>query len=234
MINQPAMANLLALDTATEACSVALHWNGEIFHHFELCPREHTQKILPMIEQILAQAGVSLTQLDAIAFGQGPGSFTGVRIGVAAAQGLGFGANLPLLGVSTLAAMAQQAIEQCTHSHVIAAIDARMGEIYHAIYRNEQGIATLQGSEQVTAPDQLEYQSDLVACAVGTGWQSYPQQLQEHYPKAEQLDIALPRAYDMLKLANVDYQQGRVQDAESAQPVYLRDKVTWKKLPGRE
>lgn len=100
---------ILAIDTATEACSVALWNNGTINAHFELCPREHTQRILPMVQEILAASGVSLNEIDALAFGRGPGSFTGVRIGIGIAQGLALGANLPMIGVSTLATMAQGA-----------------------------------------------------------------------------------------------------------------------------
>ncbi len=93
---------ILAIDTATEACSVALYNQGETLAHFELCAREHTQRILPMVQQILAEAGLTLNQLDALAFGRGPGSFTGVRIGIGIAQGLAFGAELPMTAVSTL------------------------------------------------------------------------------------------------------------------------------------
>lgn len=98
---------ILAIDTATEACSVALWNNGTINAHFELCPREHTQRILPMVQEILAASGASLNEIDALAFGRGPGSFTGVRIGIGIAQGLALGANLPMIGISTLATMAQ-------------------------------------------------------------------------------------------------------------------------------
>lgn len=100
---------ILAIDTATEACSVALWNQGETHALFELCPREHTQRILPMVQQVLAESGVTLAELDALAFGRGPGSFTGVRIGIGIAQGLALGADLPMLGVSTLQTMAQGA-----------------------------------------------------------------------------------------------------------------------------
>lgn len=119
---------ILALDTATEACSVALWNDGEIHSLFEICPREHTQRILPMVQQVLADSGLTLKDLDALAFGQGPGSFTGVRIGIGIAQGLALGADLPLLGVSSLAAMAQGAFRQMQATQVLAAIDARMGK----------------------------------------------------------------------------------------------------------
>lgn len=98
---------ILAIDTATEACSVALWNDGNITSHFELCPREHTQRILPLVQDILTAGNVTLTDIDALAFGRGPGSFTGVRIGIGIAQGLALGANLPMIGVSTLATMAQ-------------------------------------------------------------------------------------------------------------------------------
>lgn len=100
---------ILAIDTATEACSVALWNDGTIKAHFELCPREHTQRILPMVQEITAAGDLTLTDIDATAFGRGPGSFTGVRIGIGIAQGLALGANLPMIGVSTTATMAQGA-----------------------------------------------------------------------------------------------------------------------------
>ena len=123
---------ILAIDTATEACSVALWNDGTIKAHFELCPREHTQRILPMVEEILAAGDLTLTDIDALAFGRGPGSFTGVRIGIGIAQGLALGANLPMIGVSTLATMAQGAWRKNGATRVLAAIDARMGEVYWA------------------------------------------------------------------------------------------------------
>ncbi|OZB42500.1 MAG: tRNA (adenosine(37)-N6)-threonylcarbamoyltransferase complex dimerization subunit type 1 TsaB, partial [Alishewanella sp. 34-51-39] len=124
----------LALDTSTEACSVALALDGQILALDEVCPQQHSKRILPMIQQLLADAGVSLNQLDGIIFGRGPGSFTGVRIGVSVAQGLAFGADLPVFGVSTLAAMAQAAAVQQNATEVIAAIDARMAEVYIAAF----------------------------------------------------------------------------------------------------
>ncbi|WP_115175333.1 tRNA (adenosine(37)-N6)-threonylcarbamoyltransferase complex dimerization subunit type 1 TsaB, partial [Yersinia ruckeri] len=120
---------ILAIDTATEACSVALWNDGAILAHFELCAREHTQRILPLV-QLLTESGLALSQLDALAFGRGPGSFTGVRIGIGIGQGLALGANLPMIGISTLQTMAQGAFRQIGATRVLAAIDARMGEVY--------------------------------------------------------------------------------------------------------
>ncbi len=132
---------ILAIDTATEACSAALWNDGTLSAHFEICPREHTQRILPLVQEVLTESGTTLSELDALAFGRGPGSFTGVRIGIGIAQGLALGAELPMIGVSTLATMAQGAWRKTGATRVLAAIDARMGEVYWAEYqRDEQGV----------------------------------------------------------------------------------------------
>lgn len=128
-------SNILALDASTEALSIVLHFQGQTFHHFEECPQQHSQKILPLVDELLTKANCKLKDLDVIGFGQGPGSFTGVRISVAIAQGLAYSTNLPLVGVSTLAIMAQQAFEQNGSLSVYPSIDARMGEIYFAHYQ---------------------------------------------------------------------------------------------------
>lgn len=229
------MANILAIDTATEACSVALQWQERQFECFEECPREHTKKILPMVEHVLKEANVKLEELDAIAYGQGPGSFTGVRIGVAAAQGMAFGADLPLIGVSTLAAMANRVMREQRVCVVVAAIDARMGEIYHAIYQQKDGLPLLVGEEQVIDAALLDEDLSLNGAGVGTGWLTYHEILSSKYPHfLNSVEIRLPHAYDMLDIAQNLYDSKSILRAEQATPVYLRDKVTWKKLPGRE
>ncbi len=145
---------IMAIDTATEACSVALWDNGKTSALFELCPREHTQRILPMVSEILTESGVALSAMDALAFGRGPGSFTGVRIGIGIAQGLALGAELPMVGVSTLMTMAQGAWRVSGATRVLAAIDARMGEVYWAEYqRDEQGVWHGEETEAVLKPD---------------------------------------------------------------------------------
>ena len=121
---------LLAIDTSTEGCSVALLNGSELLHLDEVCPQQHSKRVLPMVQQLLNESGLILQQLDGIVFGRGPGSFTGVRIGVGVTQGLAFGADLPVYGVSTLAAMAQAAYRLHGAKQVISAIDARMAEIY--------------------------------------------------------------------------------------------------------
>ena len=129
---------LLALDTATEACSVALLRGGEKTHLAQFAQREHTKHILPMVDEILAQAGITLHQVDALVFGRGPGSFTGVRIGAGIAQGLAFGADLPVIPVSNLVAMAQTAYVQYQAENVLTAIDARMNEVYFAQWQAQK------------------------------------------------------------------------------------------------
>ncbi|AIN17825.1 MULTISPECIES: tRNA (adenosine(37)-N6)-threonylcarbamoyltransferase complex dimerization subunit type 1 TsaB [Yersinia] len=228
---------ILAIDTATEACSVALWNNGEVQAIFELCPREHTQRILPMVQQVLAESGLSLQQLDALAFGRGPGSFTGVRIGIGIGQGLALGADLPMIGVSTLQTMAQGAFRLTGSTRVLAAIDARMGEVYWGEFeRNDQGQWLGDASEAVMTPPQaLEHAQALSGtwATVGTGWQTYPDLISGSGVVLTDGEITLPHAEDMLPLALSSWANGQVVRVENAEPVYLRNEVTWKKLPGR-
>lgn len=232
------MLNLIAIDTSTEGCSVALSWQGQLIEQFEICPQSHSTILLPMIDQVLQQAGCSLQQLDGLVFGQGPGSFTGVRIGIGVAQGLAFSAELPVVGVSTLQAMAQQAFEQHQQTEVIAAIDARMSEIYLSAYQaDEQGIMQPVVDETVIAPSKAEQyltQKFSKPYGVGTGWQTYQDILAPLAGNAENIDILFPSAAFMLTLATEQFQAGKAVPAEQAQPVYVRDTVSWKKLPGRE
>ncbi|TBM22894.1 tRNA (adenosine(37)-N6)-threonylcarbamoyltransferase complex dimerization subunit type 1 TsaB [Hafnia paralvei] len=229
---------ILAIDTATEACSVALWNNGEKHALFEICPREHTQRILPMVQQILAESGVSLNQLDALAFGRGPGSFTGVRIGIGIAQGLAMGADLPMVGVSTLATMAQGAFRQMGATQVLAAIDARMGEVYWGQYqRQNDGVWVGENTEAVFTPERAQQNVMALArewASVGTGWGTYPDMAAATPITLVDGQITLPQAEDMLPLALVDFALGKMTAVENAQPTYLRNEVTWKKLPGRE
>ncbi|EFV41566.1 universal bacterial protein YeaZ [Enterobacteriaceae bacterium 9_2_54FAA] len=229
---------ILAIDTATEACSVALWNNGEKHALFEICPREHTQRILPMVQQILAESGVSLNQLDALAFGRGPGSFTGVRIGIGIAQGLAMGADLPMIGVSTLATMAQGAFRQMGATQVLAAIDARMGEVYWGQYqRQNDGVWLGENTEAVFTPERAQQNVMALAgewASVGTGWGTYPDMAAATSITLVDGQITLPQAEDMLPLALVDFALGKMTAVENAQPTYLRNEVTWKKLPGRE
>ena len=242
------MTTLLALDTATEACSVALLHQGETTFSHELASRSHTQRILPMVDEILAQSGIHLNQVDAIAFGRGPGSFTGVRVGTGITQGLALGADLPVIPISNLTAMAQQAYETLGKTQVISAIDARMNEVYLTQLQAQsieiKGQQFIQWQhlleEQVCPPEkameQLLKQNSLEQlqqtwCKVGTGWQAY------EVFKQQQLNldsnIELPSAQYMLSLALPLFLQQKYCSALEIEPIYLRNEVTWKKLPNR-
>jgi len=229
---------ILAIDTATEACSAALWKDGTTTAHFELCPREHTQRILPIVQDILTETGTTLTELDALAYGRGPGSFTGVRIGIGIAQGLALGANLPMIGVSTLATMAQGAWRKTGATCVLAAIDARMGEVYWAEYqRDAQGIWHGEATEAVLKPEAVNErlkQLDGEWATVGTGWQAWPDIANDTPVTLVDGDVLLPAAEDMLPLACQLYAAHKTVVVEQAEPVYLRNTVAWKKLPGRE
>ena len=229
---------ILAIDTATEACSVALWQDGTSYSHFELCPREHTQRILPMVRDILNQGAISLSQVDALAFGRGPGSFTGVRIGIGIAQGLALGAGLPMIGVSTLATMAQGAYRKTGATRVLAAIDARMGEVYWAEYqRDAQGNWQGEASEAVLKPEAVSArlaQLDGNWATVGTGWQAWPDMAANCGLVLTDAEILLPDAQDMLPLACAKLARNETVAVDKAEPVYLRNEVAWKKLPGRE
>lgn len=231
-------ARILAVDTATEACSVALSNGDNVNALFEICPREHTQRILPMVQTLLQQQNVSLNELDVLAYGRGPGSFTGVRIGIGIAQGLALGANLPMIGVSTLATMAQGAWRLAGAQRVLAAIDARMGEVYWGEYqRDEQGNWQGEETETVLSPaDALQRMSILSGewATVGTGWDAFPELTSGHALQLSAVGIELPTAEDMLPLAMAAWLTDRAVAVERAEPTYLRNTVAWKKLPGRE
>lgn len=229
------ISKVLVVDTSTENCSVALSVGSDIIVRCEMAPREHTRKILPFVDEVLVEAGLTLRQLDALAFGRGPGSFTGVRIGIGIAQGLAFGADLPMIGVSTLAAMAQQAYRKNKAEHVFCAIDARMGEIYWGQYfRLENGDWQILDKEAVLSPQNVEpWQKDGDWSIAGTGWQAYPK-LAERLPiKVVNSGVLYPESQDMVILAKHAHVRGDMVAAEKASPVYLRDTVAWKKLPGK-
>ena len=227
--------NFLAIDASTEACSVAIKYNDTQFSEYELCPQSHSLRLLPMIDSVLKQANAKLLDLDGIIFGQGPGSFTGVRIGIGVTQGLAFSAQLPARGISTLQAMAQQAYNDKGQSQVIAAIDARMSEVYTCYFEVDvRGIMQPKTEETVLKPEFVaQYYKDvtLPAYGVGTGWDAYPE-LAALKSNADSPDILFPSAAAMLSIGEVDFEQHSV-EAEHAQPKYVRDTVSWKKLPGR-
>ena len=223
---------ILAIDTATEACSAALYLDGEISQQYRVAPREHSHIILPMIEQLMAQAGIKLQDLDAVAFGRGPGSFMGVRIAAGVVQGIAFAWKLPVVPVSTLAAIAQTANAQTGAAHVLAAIDARMNEVYWGAYSlTDAGHMQLVGEELVIAPERVTLPGEREWSGAGTGWSAYGESLRNAiapFEPADRLDDCLPSAAAIARLAVADFQAGRHVAASQAVPVYLRDNVAKK------
>jgi tRNA threonylcarbamoyladenosine biosynthesis protein TsaB len=224
--------NILALDSSTEACSVALMTGDQLLSRHEIAPRKHAELILPFMDQLLAEAGLALKQIDALAFGRGPGAFTGIRIATGVMQGIAFAVDLPVIPVSTLAAIAQGAGREHGAARVIAAIDARMDEVYWGSFEaDENGLMRAVGEECVVSPDQAPTVEGSDWFGSGSGWSTYDTVLAEHYGSqiAETHGEYLPNAMDIAALAVREYRAGNVVQAEQALPVYLRDKVAEKK-----
>jgi tRNA threonylcarbamoyladenosine biosynthesis protein TsaB len=239
---------LLALDTATENCSAALLLDSNVYtREFEM-ERGHAERILPMIDDLLSKAGLALTDLDAIAFGRGPGSFTGIRLGATVTQGLAFGAGLGVVPVSDLQAVAQRALDDdATRTRILVCNDARMSEVYWACYeRGGDGLARLEGIEQVTKPPQVQLPvSWPTATAAGRGFIAYADALRSAVPTVPFPTTAnaappqndpihyLPRALEIARLAVPAVTAGRLLSPEEALPVYLRDNVVHVAQPPR-
>jgi tRNA threonylcarbamoyladenosine biosynthesis protein TsaB len=220
--------NLLAIDTSADLCSAALSWDGRLDQRLELAPRRHGELILGMMDGLLGSAGIALAALDAIAFGRGPGSFTGVRIACAVAQGAAFGTGLPTSPVSTLAAIAQGEHRRSGRRRLLAALDARMGEVYWGAFEiGDDGIARPRGPELVCPPGQVPIPENGGWWGVGSGWGAYAQALGARL--AGHMDGSSPSAIcearDLIPLAAAAARAGELVAAELAYPVYLRDRV---------
>ncbi|MCW8899670.1 MAG: tRNA (adenosine(37)-N6)-threonylcarbamoyltransferase complex dimerization subunit type 1 TsaB [Gammaproteobacteria bacterium] len=221
---------ILAIDTATEACSVSLLNDGYCQEIFEVIPRQHTERVLPMVDEILKKADVTLSQLSAVAFNSGPGSFTGVRVGTSVAQGLAFSCDLPVIPVSSLAALAQLAFREENKEQILSAIDARMAEVYWGCYQLESGIMRLIGKEHVSPVAEIK-QTGQWHCQ-GSGWDTFKTELeQSNLVNVTSSTLnCFPHAQDIAILAADMFQQGKMVSAEDAIPSYIRDEVTWKKI----
>lgn len=217
---------LLALDTSTEACSVALLLDGDLRMRFELTERSHAELVLPMVATLLEAAGVTLGDLDAIAFGRGPGAFTGLRIASGVAQGLALGANLPVVPVSSLAAVAEQ-VSAAPGEAVLACNDARMGEVYWGVYRREaDGSVTALAPEAVSAPDRVGEGGPGAHHAAGNALERYPELARRLLASGLQRhDGVYPRADAVARLGILGLVAGHGVAAEQALPVYIRDNV---------
>lgn len=218
---------LLAIETATEACSAALLLDGDIRLRHTVEPRRHAELILTMTEQLLAEASLGLRDLDGIAFGRGPGAFTGVRIAVGVVQGLAFGADLPVVPVSTLQALAQGALRETGHARVLAAIDARMGEVYWgAFIAGEDGLLVPAGEEGVFPPEAVPIPDSGEWFGTGTGWAAHGEALKRRLQREVPFEgERLPSAWDVALLAAPRLRRGEGLAPEQALPVYLRDQV---------
>jgi len=222
---------LLALETATDACSAALIIGDEMRERFEVAPRRHVALLLPFVDALMAEAGLTVGQLDAVAFGRGPGSFTGLRIAAGMAQGIAFGADLPVVPVSTLAALAQGCVRSQGAGAVLAALDARMQEVYFGAYRaGVDGRVSLDGEEVVCAPASVTVPDGSDWFAAGEGWLHYADALQARLsePLTGVADTARPHAADVALLAAATFQQGGALPADQAAPIYLRNNVAAK------
>ena len=218
----------LAIDTATEACSAALSVDGKILEHFAVVQREHTQKLLPMIQALMAESGKSFAQLDGIVCGIGPGSFAGVRIGVGVVKGLALARDLPVVAVSSLAMLAHRAIRLDKATAVVAAIDARMNEIYFGAYRRgADGRAVAELPDRVCSANAAPLLSAGPWRGAGTGWAVYAPILRAALgAPLDQIDgAALPHAEDALYLAQAEFAAGHTLSADVLLPAYLRDQV---------
>jgi len=217
---------ILALETATEACSVAVLAGSAMYRRFEVRPRAHLRLLLPMVESVLTEAELDLGDLDAIAFGCGPGGFTGLRIAAGAAQGLALGARLPVIPVSNLAALAASTMRDTTARKVIVCQDARMGEVYWGTFdRGADDLPVASGPERVGPPEAVSVAgSDWLG--EGSGWLAYPQ-LHVGFAGVIETNPRWPDAADVAAIALGELQAGRVLAPELAAPTYIRNNVTY-------
>lgn len=241
------MTKILAIETATEACSAALIIDDkDAIERFQLAPREHTKLLLPMMDDVLDEAGICLNDVDAIAFSRGPGAFTGLRIAAGVAQGAALAVDIPVIPVSTLEALALFAvdlvhiIEECWQDDiVIAALDARMGEVYWGVfcYRDDEIIPVM--TEKVSKPEEMmervfsmapTMDDDVKIYAVGSGWDVYHETLFENGKPDYLIHMkdALPRAEQVAEIATISFLRGEAVPPEEAQPVYIRNDVAKK------
>ena len=217
---------ILAFDTSTEYLSLALWRDGEVLARDRLAGQTHSSLILPFLREMLDETGLELVDFDGIAFGAGPGSFTGLRIGCGVAQGLGFGADLPVLGVSTLLALAAGS----GHDKVIACLDARMGEVYHAAYIRQSAGWLEKHAPGLYRPQEVPAVEGDDWYGIGSGWAAYGDALGACYSgRIGGFEAAaFPHARDIAALAAPLFARGLGKPAHEAAPVYIRNKVAFK------
>jgi len=227
------VVKILALDTTSGACSVALHCDGQTSEQFVAAERDHTRRLLPMVDAVLGEAGIGLSQLDALAVSRGPGSFTGLRIAISCTQGLAFAADLPVVPVSSLAALAsgaRRAHPEWQGGAIAAALDARMQQVYWGVYSAESPHDSLVPEAVADPLRVLATMTDVALPAplygAGPGW--HYEALSAAALAAVDLQAGI-HAYDIAELALPLWQDGSAVSAEALEPLYLRNEVTWQK-----
>jgi tRNA threonylcarbamoyladenosine biosynthesis protein TsaB len=219
------MSTIIAIETSTELASAALLHDGQVVARETSGAQTHSQTILPMVQSLLADAGIALANCDAVAFGAGPGSFTGVRTACGIAQGLAFGLDLPVVPVVTLEAMAQACMEQTGATDVVAVLDARMGEVYWAQYRFAGTWGTLVEPALSSPGDVVPKAADVPAIACGNGLAAYADAFAGRDFMAQARGDILPHASQIARLGATALANGGGVEARNAQPLYLRNKV---------
>jgi tRNA threonylcarbamoyladenosine biosynthesis protein TsaB len=229
------MTNILAIDTSTDACSVALYMGGKTSELHEVTPRQHSQRLFSMLRELLPSGNLREQGIDAIAYANGPGSFTGLRIAASAVQGLAFANDLPAIPVSTLACQSQTALRTGlvgTGDTVLSLLDARISEVYWALYKFEEQLATAIQEPVVSSPHSIvieQHHAHLHAVGGGLRYlDSLPSELVSKLKATD--EHLLPRARDLISLAIAQYKLGNVQDPVDVAPMYVREEVSWKKI----
>lgn len=220
------LKNILAIETSAAVCSVALSTERAFFDQFELAQREQSQLLLPMINKILEEANISLTDLSAIAVAIGPGSFTGIRLGLSVVQGFTIGTHIPVIAISSLQAIAQGIFEEFGEPQVLVCVNAYMDEVFFAIYCvDAEGIMQLEGEELLSLPEELLLPPNFTECVgAGNGWAVHAERLPSA-PKKIYTEY-LPRARNLVKLAQALQNQAKPIDEISA--IYLRNANAWR------
>lgn len=225
------LPKLLAIETSSEACSVALSYENKVDAIYEHAPRLHGELLLPMVGKLLKNNALHLKDLEAIAVSIGPGSFTGLRIGLSVAKALAFSVNLPVIGISSLATLALRLFKESEYTKAVVALDARQGEVYWGAFSREKDHVVANQPESVESPEQVVIPESFdkgAWVAGGIGWSVYAKTLSQRFslPSGQILPFHWPRAEEVLLLALKEYEIGNYTTAESLLPVYLRNKVT--------
>ncbi|MDF1795756.1 MAG: tRNA (adenosine(37)-N6)-threonylcarbamoyltransferase complex dimerization subunit type 1 TsaB [Coxiellaceae bacterium] len=223
------MSNIIAFDTATNACSVALQVGDLQLDCHQIAPRQHSQLLLPTIDELLSRDGLGFDDLDLIACGIGPGSFMGVRLAVSVAQGLAYACQKPVLGVSTLQILAQTAYERLGYEQVVAAWDARMDEIYCNFFTLNDGVMQPIAEDQLKAPGAWQCQQEGEWQLVGNAWAAYADQIKtpDNCTLSAEGGALYPEAKSLLSLADNGLTKGYAVSALALEPNYIRQKVTY-------